>query len=193
MEPTNTVLHKEHTVETHYDVDPSNPRKEFDHVGKMVCFHKRYDLGDKHDLRSSDFNGWEEMQAHLEKEGAIIILPLHLYDHSGITMSIGGFSCSWDSGQVGFIYVTREAILEAWGGKRLSKKKLAAAEACLRAEVEEYDSYLTGRVFGYIVKDPQGQEIDSCWGFYSEKHAIESAKDHIDAITKQAPEIQANV
>ena len=31
------------------DSDPMNPREENDNLGKMVCFHRRYSLGDKHD------------------------------------------------------------------------------------------------------------------------------------------------
>ena len=29
------------------DIDPQNPRTEWDNLGKMFCWHSRYDLGDK--------------------------------------------------------------------------------------------------------------------------------------------------
>ena len=32
------------------DDDPLNPRKDYDNLGKMICWHSRYDLGDKHDF-----------------------------------------------------------------------------------------------------------------------------------------------
>ena len=44
-----------------------------------------------------------------------ILLPLYLYDHSGITMNTTGFSCSWDSGQVGFIYASKARFKEETG------------------------------------------------------------------------------
>ena len=31
----------------YYDEDPLNPRKEWDHAATMVCWHRRYDLGDE--------------------------------------------------------------------------------------------------------------------------------------------------
>ena len=69
------------------DEDPLNPRTAFDNLGKMICFHKRYTLGDEHNIDPSDFNGWDEMAASITQEHrAVIILPLYLYDHSGITL-----------------------------------------------------------------------------------------------------------
>ena len=46
---------------------------------------------------------------------------LYLYDHSGITMSTGSFCDSWDSGQVGFIYVTKEDIEKEYGAFKESR------------------------------------------------------------------------
>src|ERR1039457_3716938 len=34
--------------------DPLNPRKEYDNVGTMVCWHRNYDLGDKHNYADSE-------------------------------------------------------------------------------------------------------------------------------------------
>jgi hypothetical protein len=36
-----------YTLKIVYDNDPPNPREEYDNFGKMTCWHKRYDLGDK--------------------------------------------------------------------------------------------------------------------------------------------------
>jgi hypothetical protein len=101
-----------------------------------------------------------------------VILPLYLYDHSGITMSVGSFGCPWDSGQVGWIVCDPETIEKEFNGDR------DLAEKCLIAEVATYDDYLTGNVYGFIVEerelledwdqdDDEGWEhVDSCWGFY---------------------------
>ena len=98
-----------------------------------------------------------------------IILPLHLYDHSGITMNTGGFSCPWDSGQVGYIYCTKERAIAEWGEDCLDR-----AEDYLRSEVEVYDQYLRGDVYGFIVEETEDEDndtavweqTDSCWGFF---------------------------
>lgn len=149
------------------DESPENPR-EWDNISKMVCFHNRYSLGDKNDLSSDYFNNWQELASYLIKElDAKIILPLYLYDHSGITMSTGKFSCSWDSGQVGFIYYDKKTILNEYGIKRVTKKQKERLEKYLIGQVQTYDDYLTGNVYGFVLTDKiTGEELDSCWGFY---------------------------
>lgn len=34
------------------DIDPVNPREDYEPIGKMVCWHRRYSLGDAHDYDS---------------------------------------------------------------------------------------------------------------------------------------------
>ena len=69
------------------DEDPVNPRLDFDNLGTMICFHKRYNLGDAHHIDWTDFNSWDEMAAHLtQAHEASVIQPLFFYDHSGITL-----------------------------------------------------------------------------------------------------------
>ena len=55
----------------------------------------------------------------------------------------------------------------------------------LRGEVEAFDQYLRGDVYGVIVqrvkRDEDGdevdtEELDSCWGFYGLDYAREEAK-----------------
>jgi hypothetical protein len=125
----------------------------------MVCWNRRYDLGDKHDYASpADFREDVDFDA-------CVILPLYLYDHSGITMSTGPFDCPWDSGQVGWIVCDTETLEREFAGDR------ERAEKALRAEVAVYDAYLTGSVYGFIVEELEGddwEEVDSCWGFYGD-------------------------
>jgi len=51
----------------------------------------------------------------VEDLGKHVILPLYLYDHSGITMSTSVFSCPWDSGQVGWIYASKQKFIDETG------------------------------------------------------------------------------
>ena len=125
---------------------------------------------------------FEDKWKLLERNG-VYYLPLYIYEHSGITISTGGFSCPWDSGQAGWIYTTKEDVLEC-GGKIQGKKKYIkvternwkrAAQLWLEGEVEQYDQYLQGDCYGYVIDelDPDTNEwdenTDSCWGYYSNK------------------------
>jgi hypothetical protein len=146
------------------DDDPQNPR-EWDHPGTMVCWHNRYTLGDEQPK--------QDPGEYREGLPPRVELPLYLYDHSGITMSTGSFSCPWDSGQVGFIYVPIAKIKAEYGWKVLTKARRKKIEEYLRSEVRTYDDYLTGSVYGYTVEKLVGaicewEQVDSCWGFYGD-------------------------
>tara|TARA_Y100000310_G_C20624542_1_gene785107 strand:- start:66 stop:839 length:774 start_codon:yes stop_codon:yes gene_type:complete len=135
----------------------------------------------------------------------VILLPLYLYDHSGITMSTGRFSCNWDSGQVGWIYITKEQALKEWGKARCTKKVVERAIKYLKGEVETYDTMLTGQVYGFRilkpateamvkaheeleidVDDDDREELSSCWGFFGsdnyqeDGYMVQECKGEID-------------
>lgn len=159
--------------------DDRNPRDD-DNLTKMVCFHKRYNLGDKHDYDTNDYNSWEELkEAIMKKEDVAIIEPLYLYDHSGITISTTPFSCRWDSGQVGFVFVTKENARKNFLVKKVTKKIIQQCETVLKGEVEEYDICLRGECYGYILQDEDGEEIDSCWGFLGSDYKTNGMADNI--------------
>jgi len=108
------------------------------------------------------------------------ILPLYLYDHSGITMNTTGFHCPWDSGQVGFIYASFENIRREYGVERISARLSEQVINQLRSEVATYDNYLRGNVYGFVV-EKNGEELDSCWGFLGdyENHCLPEARNAI--------------
>jgi hypothetical protein len=219
------IEYKGHVIKIVPDHDLSDPRDD-DNLGTMICWHRRYTLGDKHShsdhpyepqdfmremAREADIDrvnglleywesgtGWKMLLQnadHIYEHAAsmceervnkvlakilyenYVILPLYLYDHSGITMSTHPFSCRWDSGQVGYIFASRETILKKYGKKRLTKALRKRVEKFLNSEVETYDAYISGDGCGYIV-EKDGAEVDSCYGFYSNKDAIEYAKNN---------------
>jgi len=158
------------------DEDPPNPRKECDNLGTMVCLHERYSLGDKNKLTLEEAN---ELEARVEKEGGVV-LKLYLYDHSGITIATKPFSCPWDSGRIGFIYVEKDRIEGEYGWVRYPAINREKAIEVLEGEVTAYDNYLTGGYCGIVVEDEKGNEVHSCWGYDDKKYAIEEAKGHVD-------------
>jgi len=81
---------------------------------------------------------------------------LYLYDHSGITISMNPFSCRFDSGIVGIIYMIDDP-----------KNPMSYEEQykIMKSEVKTYDDYLTGNCYGFQILDENENEIDSCYGF----------------------------
>ena len=151
-------------LEIKQDLYPTSPRED-DNLAIMTCFHKRYNLGDEHNYKLSDFESWEQLKKQIIKaENPICIKPLYIYNHSSVTISTTPFSCRWDSGQIGFIYIRKKDMLEEFGGKRSSKKLKSKAEKIIDNEVEVYDQYLNGEVF-YFELYVNENLIDSCSGF----------------------------
>lgn len=251
-------------LEIFQDDEPLHPREEFDNLGTMVCFHSRYNLGDKNryldpadwleDIVSldeypisivknaekkfehlsvtededgtfkvvdSDGETFVEELSHIlvryrgyeSKEDAedalqeliddyiddtpseelmeifeehAVVLPLFLYDHSGITMKTSPFMCPWDSGQVGYIYATLEDLRKEFD---LPEQELREkGKEILEGEVKHYDQYLTGDVYGFTLEESEEckecghiewNEVDSCWGFFGQDW--DHMKDHVES------------
>ena len=166
-----------------------NPREE-DNLGTMAYKHSRYCLGEE---SISDPIDWLEEKLNVRKKHVytnerlqeleekffqkFIGHKLYLYDHSGITISTSPFHCQWDSGQVGYIYVTKEKAREEYG--RLTKKKIERILSYLDGEVETFDQYLRGDVYGYEILNEDGEHIDSCHGFFGDDPTTNGIKDSI--------------
>lgn len=154
-------------LEIYPDEDPLDPRKEFDNLCVMICFQSRHDLGDKHEYQK-DFASWADLENMIDGDNPdCLILPLYLMDHSGLCISTNPFGCQWDSGQIGFIFITQDRIIEHFNRDR---KK---AEECLLSEVSTYDQYLQGDIYGFILRDKPckecgspGKNLESVWGYY---------------------------
>jgi len=184
--------YKGFTINIMHDDSPQNPRTEWDNFATMACWHNRYNLGDEQE--SCDIIDWlcdmldiDEPREYSDNEftrlqslflDKYIAKNLFLYEHGGITMSTGSFSCHYDSGQVGFIYVSKEKVRNEYGWKRITKERKQQVLDLLESEVNVYDHYLTGEVFGFDC------EIDSCWGYFGDEsipHMIKECKRIIDS------------
>jgi hypothetical protein len=153
------------TVKVYSDDSPSSPR-ENDNLGTIVTGKLRsYNLGEK---PNTDV---EEIKAIMADKNNIC-LPVYMYEHSSVALRTSDFEDRWDSGQVGIIYVTKEKARKDFMVKRLTKKTIEKVLECLKSEIEIYSQYVNGDVYGYVVEDANGEEIDSCWGYYDDPVAI---------------------
>ena len=189
----NIIENEKYKLEIFDDLNPCSPR-EFDNLGTMVCFHRRYNLGDKTELKSSDFSSWEELENYLYKEeDAFIAIPVFMYDHSGLWINTTGFSCPWDSGQIGYIYISKEKVRREYSCKRISKKLKKMIREMLCSEVDLYNDYLSGNVYGFTLTDKENaEEIDSSCGFYGTDYIENGIFDYVSSYFTKA-ELEALV
>lgn len=126
----------------------------------------------------------EEIDKVLDRE--CVFLSVSMLDHSGLTLYEGRGSHwsdpgGWDSGQIGWMYMTRADILREFGGERLTRGKREQALRLMRAELSDYASYVSGDIYSMLVyeKTPEMfcdefaedlaelnlNTVDSCCGF----------------------------
>lgn len=175
-----------------------NPREDQENLGTFWTWHRNYLSPDRDCPR-------EPMRA-LPKGS--IGLPVWLYDHSGCSYVAGEsnpFSCPWDSGQVGWIFTTPERAAEWFGWKRPSRPEGAVFRRgirvptrpimtkarkkrildALRQEVEIYDAWQKGDVFGWVIYDEDEAMVEGCGGYL-----ITGSKDANYMIAEAVKEMQ---
>jgi hypothetical protein len=80
----------------------------------------------------------------------VISLPVYMYDHSGITINTTGFSCPWDSGKVGVVYVYKDAALQH-GYELHHHAGIEKVKDDLRAHVQMWDDYISNNIWEYTI------------------------------------------
>ena len=184
MQPIKTYKKGNKELRIFRDVDPQSNPREWDNLGIMMCFHKRYNLPNETDENQDGFYSWGEVENFILKEiKPIAIFPIYLYDHSGISISINRnapFNCPFDSGQIGYIFMTKETAKK----NKLTKNK---AEKILIDETEVYNQFLEGDVYGFelykktkckFCVETKEENIDGCWGFYGSDFDKNGLFDH---------------
>lgn len=128
-----------------------------------------------------------------KSEDAIAIAPLFIFEHSMMSISSGpvtfidedeganvstdtrgrfmGDDAGWDTSFSGFALVTREKWDACFPNEPLDKTKI---EEIVKGEVDEYDKYLRGEVYGYVIA-PGTIAEESCWGFLGDEYVKEAA------------------
>ena len=103
----------------------------------------------------SDLHNWTDKEA-VARVGEKIgyVFNLYKYEHGQVAYNVDGFSCPWDSGQVGFVVIPKDAALNRSDAHDLAKS------VC-----NEISDWCNGNYVGFEILDEAGNFIDSCGGF----------------------------
>ena len=170
------------TVEIDYELDAQSPHEWELRGADMVLSLKNYDLPNDADVDTGpDGMNLDELVEYLKTElGALLVLPVYGYIHSGIALRagdrIGQFADPWDSGTAGVAYVTPkiwEYLTDRpWTG---SDEDVALATEAITSHVSNFGHYLNGDVYSYRITDWDGEYIDGCGGFYDIDEVMKEA------------------
>jgi hypothetical protein len=178
------------TIEQCDELSSTNPR-EFEVTSTFLANHGRYSLGDQENEEAGKHGSYiDDFKAHLKNKDLtlddIIYEPVFMYEHSNIALSINPFGCSWDSGQLGYIYEEKENIRSEFNKKRISTNLNRLIEVRLEKEIEEYDNYINGEVYSIkVTEEDSGEQIDEVNPIYGDcnlKSMIQFLKNHYESI-----------
>lgn len=182
MEAINSIEYKGMTIQICYDGDAESPRK-WDNVGTIYSNHRDYNP-DGHKIDEIENEEGELVSEELDRR--FIWLSVYYYEHSGLTVSTKRnypYNDRWDSGLFGIIAVEKERLRKEYGWKAITKERREQILRSLEGEIETFDSYCRGEVYGFVVEDEEGEEIDDCGGYYGDDgmdYAIFEAKGSVD-------------
>lgn len=84
-------------------------------------------------------------------------------------------------------------MYKEYGWQRLTPTRRAKLAEYLTAEVDIYSQYLNGEVYGYTVRDSNGEILDSLWGIYGINEAESMAKEAADGFAIERDKEQAQI
>lgn len=183
-------------VEEYVD-DYNDPRKMDGNLGVMIVDYRGYTFGDgtPSEVTGRSQDEFSSLEAHVRwlrlALGATVVLPLYVLDHSGISMSAGGSLAAnymkqaymgMDTSMCGFIYDTPETR------EKTCMHVESEIEDGLRGEVEIYNEYLTGQVFGFEILSPEGEHLEGCSGFLGDgaKYALDEGQSQFGHVLRDA-------
>lgn len=199
------------------DQDALNPREEWDNAGTIFSHSPRVFASDKNaeclkvHVRDRDDDGrffydYEPLERNVKgiintNMGRAYVLPIYMFSHSGERISTLPFNDPWDSGLAGYIYMTEQKAKEEQLTRKDGKVNWKAVKARLESEIETYDQYISGEVYGFRSHNIQDgiieEDEDSCYGFFgddfrtngifeylNEKAIITNKEKHIKALKK---------
>lgn len=139
----------------------------------------------------------------IDETGNVAMLPISMYEHSGISIWLGSTyghpDARWDCSSIGFAYVEK-----ATAEKEMTQRKLKDEQKndwkkwaydIMESEMKTYNKFVSGEVYGYMIEDEYGEEgsdtdLCGCWGFYDKEEMLQEAKDDIDNYLEKKAEIR---
>lgn len=175
-----------YTIEINQDLDGYSPRND-DNLTTLLLSHPRYNLPWETSGRPA--SSLDELYQVAQDLQPVLILKVYMLDHSGLALAAGDsdpFSHLYygmDSGMVGLVVVTRQAVKDLMGWTRVSKQRLEKLERYAKAEVATYSQYINGEVYWYVIEDDEtGEVMDSCGGYYGWDACQEAAQEALDGL-----------
>lgn len=97
----------------------------------LAGYSRNYNLNETDISKPDSLNELKEIIE--EKYNVLAILPLYMYEHSGVALSTTDFGDRWDSGCIGFVFMTTEQ------GKELEISTQEKAEDWIKNGIKQWN------------------------------------------------------
>lgn len=171
------------------DPKPTSPRSLESNLSSMYVllqpcelrFAKYPVMGDSHHYTSGQFGSWDEFRKWLvQHERARYMSPLYFSDHEHAISSscmlhttVSNFPHS--NTQIGYMFTT-------WA--RIERREISCSrvDEIMCEELKQYNHYLTGNIWRYIISAENNKELESASGFCSEEEARKAGEKMLECI-----------
>ena len=181
------IDYKDHVIKIISDHECDSPDDWGDNDYFLVYDHRNFTITRK-GFDPQDI--FDAMQKRAKLYDDYFYFPVYAYIHSGISLQLQRWFPGLPQGHNEFdVSFKGFALVKRQKGSYIRDKAYEIAKSV----VEEWNDYLSGNVYGYIV-EKDDEHIDSCWGFYGDYEKsgiIEEAKNVVDWQVKKA--LQAHI
>lgn len=168
-----------HYLVIYNDMAPSNPRDD-DNLWTLIFSHKAPVRGDKPD-KTDQVMG--RTFREIRDTGGYVV-PVYHHTHGNTVLSLSSFSDRWDSGMIGHAVVTGEKLKDELGNLEASGIESRIMKV-LGGEIESYNTFIAGDIYGYRVYDDEWCEMCACWGFYGDSFSANGLFDNVGKDSKK--------
>lgn len=161
------------------DYDIMNPSVEggfYDHTWRLISFNNRHRSYENHEKYTNPDIG-------LRRKLAVgTAFYLDYFEHSGCIWSLSGSGpqCRWDTSRMAGILIFDNP-------KDMGAKTYEDRAKDAKNFLEIYTDWANGHGHGYIIEDEEGNQLDSCWGFYDSdiEHTVNEIVSQLKYLQKE--------
>lgn len=196
MDAFETIDYHGYRIELHQDIDASSPA-EWDQLGTVYALSSSAAYvgfespGDWHGraIEAMDRGGARLLRRYLSLCYGVSAVALQVNDYGSSGVQMNADDGADDTGDYYNAYIATDAkrIGELCGDDP-EYQTAEWIDKALRGELNDWRAYFAGDVIGWVVLDPCGNEIGSCWGFYPGDGKLgDSAPDDYAALWNDLP------
>lgn len=165
-----TLEHAGFTIRIVQDQDYLTPDEWNDRSIAYLCAdHRDFSVDPKgvHEWQGRLTTSKGDLNLTIDKEYHAFLLEAYI--HSGVTLrlhdpKVGKYD-AWDSSVLGFVLVLKK-----------ERETRAQAQKTAQNLIEEWNAALSSDIYGFIMEDPDDNEVTSCYKFYKDPET----SDHIE-------------